>query len=149
VPAEFAVTVKVTLLLAPKAVVTLTVRAAWVAVAEIVNVVVSCVPAALTVMAPTVIPPPETLTAVAPKRPAPVSVTGRTVSPLTPVAGEIDVSDGGMGATEPNSAAPGSKVVGVVGPGLMFPKKSVLGTRLKFASVMGIESIAGAAAVNE
>src|SRR5271169_2111423 len=49
------------------------------------------------------------------------------------------------GATEPNSTAPGSNFVsvGVPGSGLRLPKKSVLGTRLKFASVVGMKSMIG------
>jgi hypothetical protein len=44
------------------------------------------------------------------------------------------------GAVEPNSTAPGSMWTGAASPGsgLKLPKKSVVGTRLKFASVVGI-----------
>src|SRR5271165_4134396 len=55
------------------------------------------------------------------------------------------------GATEPNSTAPGSNFVsvGVPGSGLRLPKKSVLGTRLKFASVVGMKSMIGDPVVSE
>src|SRR2546430_8490949 len=70
-------TVNVTVLLVPAGVVTLTVLAERVAVFEIVKVVVTVVE--VTVKAPTVIPVPDTFTAVAPVRFVPVKVTGTMV----------------------------------------------------------------------
>jgi hypothetical protein len=131
---EAATTVKVTGLLTPAGVVTVTVLAPTVAVDEIEKVVVICVPAALTVSGPTVIPVPDTVTAVAPARFAPVSVTGtisgiNTEGPGAPDAGVIPVRVGGISGAEPYSTAPGSKRVSaeVVTSGLALPKKSVGG----------------------
>jgi hypothetical protein len=82
-----AVTVNTTLPVVPIGVTTATFLAERVAPAAIVNVVVTVV--GVTVKAPTVIPVPDTVTAVAPVRPVPLRVTG-TLVPLTPVAGAIE-----------------------------------------------------------
>jgi len=84
-----ATTEKVTALLAPAGVVTVTFLALIVAVGAMVKVVVIVV--AVTVSGPTVIPPPLTFTALARVKPVPVIVTFTTV-PCAPLLGEIDVS---------------------------------------------------------
>jgi len=123
-----AVTVKVTVLLVPPGVVTLTVLAEMVAVPEIVKFAVTVVE--LTTVKPlTVMPVPDTLIAVAPVRLVPVRVTGTTVS-RTPEVGEIEVNVGAAGPATRTSTAPTSTVFGcpgVPGSGLGLPKKSVLG----------------------
>src|SRR5207237_2500069 len=101
-----AVTVNVTVLLVPPGVVTETVLAERVAAAAIVKVAVTVV--ALDVMPLTVTPVPDTLTAVAPVRFVPVSVTGTEV-PRAPVVGTIAVSVGaGVIVPATNSTAPAS-----------------------------------------
>src|SRR3954471_19422370 len=81
-------TLNVTALVVPFGVVTVTFRAVRPAVSEIVNVAVIVV-SFTTVRLPTVMPAPDTATAVAPVRPAPVSVTG-TAWPRKPEFGLID-----------------------------------------------------------
>jgi hypothetical protein len=95
--------VNASVLLVPTDVVTETVPAPGVAVAEIVKVVVSEVPAPFTVIAPTVMPGLDTFTAVAPVRLLPVRVTGRLVAPTVPDVGAMAVSAGG--ATTVNVSA--------------------------------------------
>jgi len=122
-------TVNVTVLLVPAGVVTLTVLAERVAVFEIVKVVVTVVE--VTVKAPTVIPVPDTFTAVAPVRFVPVKVTG-TMVPRVPDVGAIEVSVGGPGGTPPvNSTAPASTALLAF---LEVPKKSRLGASAKFVA---------------
>jgi hypothetical protein len=116
-----AVTVKVTVLLVPPGVVTLTVLADTVAVPEIVNVAVTVV-ALTTVTLLTVMPVPDTFTADVPVRFVPVKVTG-TATPRPELAGEIEVSVGN-GTLAPNSTAPTSTEPLVF---LKVPKKSSLG----------------------
>jgi hypothetical protein len=118
-----AFTVNVTVLLVPPGVVTLTVLAERAAVAEIVKFAVTEV-SLTTVMAPTVMPVPDTLIADVPVRFVPVRVTA-TVLPRCPVLGEIEVrvGAGGSGAA-PNSTAPTSTALLVF---LALPKKSKLG----------------------
>src|SRR5688572_28281746 len=88
-----AVTLKLTAPLGPFAVVTVTLRAPRVAPAAIVKFAVSDVEP-VTVMPPTAIPVPETLTAVAPvTKFVPVSVTPTTV-PSTPEDGAMPVNVG-------------------------------------------------------
>lgn len=115
-----ATTVNVPALVVPAGVVTVTFRAPKVAVGAMVKVVVIVV--AVTVNGPTVIPPPETFTAVAPVRPVPVIVTFTTV-PCTPLVGEIEAI---VPTPLPwNSTAPTSNRFGTAGSGRGFPKKSV------------------------
>ena len=124
-----AVTVNVTVLLVPAGVVTLTVLAERVAVFEIVKVVVTVVE--LTVNAPTVIPVPDTFTAVAPVRFVPVKVTG-TMVPRAPDVGAMEVSVGGPVVILPvNSTAPASTALL---PFLEVPKKSRGGASAKFVA---------------
>jgi hypothetical protein len=100
-----AVTVNVTGLVIPPGVETLTLRAPVAARLAIVKVVVTVV-SLITTRLLTVTPVPVMVTAKAPVRFVPVSVTGTAV-PLSPVLGAIDVSVGG--ATElANSTAPAS-----------------------------------------
>jgi len=105
VPCGATTTVNVTVLLVPPGVVTLTVLAPSAAVAVIVKVAVTVV--ALDVMPLTVTPVPDTLTAVAPVRFVPVSVTGTEV-PRAPVVGTIAVSVGAGVIVPANSTAPAS-----------------------------------------
>src|SRR5205085_764377 len=84
-------TVNVTALLVPPGVTTVTFLAVAAAPAVIVSVVVSWVPAAFTVRVPAVTPAPDTLTAVAPVKPAPEMVTGTAV-PAWPLLGVIEFS---------------------------------------------------------
>jgi hypothetical protein len=84
------VTVNVTALVVPLGVVSVTFLAVAPAPAAIVSVAVTVVSFTTTGVL-VVTPPPDTLTAVAPVRPAPVMVTGTAV-PLTPVLGVIEVS---------------------------------------------------------
>jgi hypothetical protein len=116
-----AVTVKVTVLLVPPGVVTLTVLADTVALPEIVKRAVTVV-ALTTVTLLTVMPVPDTFTADVPVRFVPVKVTG-TATPRPELAGEIDVSVGN-GTLAPNSTAPTSTEPLVF---LKVPKKSSLG----------------------
>jgi hypothetical protein len=128
-----ATTVKVTGLVAPAGVVTVTFLAVSVAVGAIVKVAVTVV--ALTAVTPlTVMPPPDTVTAVAPVRSVPVIVTG-TMVPCAPVGGAIEVT-----APTPlpwNSTAPTSNRFGTLGSGLELPKKSVLGATAKVGEELG------------
>jgi len=134
---EGASTVKVTPLLVPPGVVTVTVVAPGIALDEMKNVVEICVPVASTVSRPILISLLDTFT-LAPARFVPVRVTGTTsgVNPdlsgagAVPVAGAIPTSVGGAGlAPEANSTAPGSKRLSPAGraSGLALPKKSVGG----------------------
>src|SRR5256886_2976208 len=117
-------TVNVTVLLGPAGVVTLTVLAERVAVFEIVKVVVTVVE--VTVKAPTVIPVPDTFTAVAPVRFVPVKVT-ETMVPRVPDVGAIEVSVG----TPPAVVATNSTAPASTNPFfLRVPKKSVAGAWL-------------------
>jgi len=117
-------TVNVTVLLVPAGVVTLTVLAERVAVFEIVKVVVTVVE--VTVKAPTVIPVPDTFTAVAPVRFVPVKVTG-TMVPRVPDVGAIEVIVG----TPPPAVATNSTAPASTNPFfLRVPKKSVAGAWL-------------------
>ena len=100
-----AVTVKVTGLLTPPGVETVTFLAVVAAVTAIVNVAVTEVALTGTRLL-TVIPAPDTLTAKAPVRFVPVRVTGTTV-PRRPVLGEMEVSVGAA-AVLMNSTAPAS-----------------------------------------
>lgn len=95
-------TVKATGLLVPAGVVIVTFLAVSVAVGEMVSVVVAISerppgpPPTVTTGAVAVTPPPETVTAVAPAKLVPLSVTG-TLVPLAPALGEMEVrSPGGM-----------------------------------------------------
>jgi len=122
-------TVNVTVLLVPAGVVTLTVLAERVAVFAIVKVVVTVVE--VTVKAPTVIPVPDTFTAVAPVRFVPVKVTG-TMVPRVPDAGAMESSVGGPVVVAPvNSTAPASTALL---PFLEMPKKSASGASAKFVA---------------
>src|SRR6516225_1273954 len=86
-------TVKVTGVVVPLGVVTVTFLAVRAAPGVIVNVALTCV--SLTTVTPlTVMPPPVTLTAVAPVRLMPVSTTGWAV-PRAPVLGAIENSPAG------------------------------------------------------
>lgn len=95
-------TVKATGLLVPAGVVIVTFLAVSVAVGEMVSVVVAISevppgpPPTVTTGAVAVTPPPLTVTAVAPAKLVPLSVTG-TLVPLAPALGEMEVrSPGGM-----------------------------------------------------
>jgi hypothetical protein len=81
-----------TVLVTPIGVVMLTVLAVSEALAEIVKVALTVV-LFTTERPPTVMPPPETVIAVEPVRPTPVSVTGTTL-PRAPDVGAIEASDG-------------------------------------------------------
>ena len=116
-----AFTVNATVLLVPPGVVTLTVLAESVAVAEMVKVVVIVVE--LTVKGPTVMPVPDTFTAVAPVRLVPDRVTLTTVL-RWPVLGVIEASVGAATPAPANSTAPASTALLVF---LGLPKKSKLG----------------------
>jgi hypothetical protein len=89
---DAAVTVNCTVLVVPIGVVTLTVLPVRPAVAEIVSVAVTVL-SFTTVRPPTVMPPPDTFTAVAPVSPVPLSVTGTLVA-RWPDVGLIDASVG-------------------------------------------------------
>ena len=96
-------TVKVSVLLVPDPVVMLTVLAVRPAPAEMVKV--TCASLGLKTVRPlTVIPPPDTLTAVAPVKFAPWSDSS-TAEPRTPVGGAIEVSVGAGRATTVNGTA--------------------------------------------
>ena len=110
-----AVTVKVTGLLTPPGVETVTFLAVAAAVTAIVNVAVTEVALTGTRLL-TVIPVPDTLTAKAPVRFVPVRVTGTTV-PRRPVFGEMEMSVGAP-AVLMNSTAPASTALFVF---LAFP----------------------------
>jgi len=98
-------TAKLTVLLVPPGVVTLTVLVESAAVNEIVKVAVTAV-ALTTVRLLTVIPVPDTVIAVVPVRLVPVSVT-LTVLARRPELGAIEVSIGGETPVPPwNSTAP-------------------------------------------
>jgi cobalamin synthase len=125
------ITVNVTVLLAPAAVVTLTFRVVRPAVGLMLNVAVTMV-ALTTVRLLTVIPPPDTLMAVAPVRFVPVRVTG-TLVPLAPSLGTIVLSVGRLLLW--NSIAPASTAPLVF---LALPKKSVFGASVKFAVPLGM-----------
>lgn len=116
-----ALTVNVTVLLVPPGVVTVTVLAEMVAVAEIVKFAVTVVELT-TVMLLTEMPVPDTFTADVPARFVPVKVTGTTV-PRWPLLGEIEVSVG-AGTFDTNSTAPTSTKPLVF---LRVPKKSSAG----------------------
>lgn len=92
-------TVKVSALLVRPLDVTVTLRAPVVAVEDMVNTAVTVV-GLVTVTPLTVMPAPDTLTAVVPDSPVPVRVTF-TVVPRRPEFGEIEVSTGVVVATEP------------------------------------------------
>ena len=115
------VTVKVTALLVPDGVVTVTFLAPNVAVGEMVKVAVTVV-ALTAAKLVTVMPPPLTFTALAKVRPVPVIVTGTTV-PWLPLLGEIEASVA-VPVVFWNSTAPTSKWFGLPGSGRGFPKKS-------------------------
>ncbi len=102
-------TVNVTVLLVPPGVVTLTVLALFVAEDEIWKVALIDVPAVFTVKVVTVMPLPDTVTAEAPVRLLPVSVTV-TVVFGRPVLGVIELRVGCCGAVPApwNSIAPTS-----------------------------------------
>lgn len=80
-------------MLTPPGAVTETVLVPTAAVVEKANVVVICVSLA-TVIGPTVTPPPDTVTAVAPVSPLPKILTLIVSIPRKPDAGWIDVSTG-------------------------------------------------------
>jgi len=130
-------TVNVTALLVPPAVVTVTFLVLSVALLAIVKVAVTVVE--LTTVTPlTVMPFPETVTAVTPERFVPVRVTGTLLfRPL--VLGFIEVRVGWPTLAPWNSTAPASKAVGSAGSGRGFPKKSKDGC----GCATGIASIAG------
>jgi hypothetical protein len=88
-----AVTVKATALLTPPGAVTVTFLAVSAAPAVKVKVVLICV-SPVTVRAPTVTPPPDTVTAEAVVNPVPKIVTGIAPSPRSPDVGVIEVSTG-------------------------------------------------------
>src|SRR6267143_334025 len=104
-----ATTVNVTVLLVPPGVVTLTVLGPSAAVAPIAKFALTTV--GFTTVTPLAVTPvPDTVTAVAPVRFVPVSITGRTKVPRAPNAGDIEVRVG-VGVTEPpptSSTAPAS-----------------------------------------
>ena len=103
-------TVKVTGVLVPEGVVTVTFLAVSAAVAEIVNVALTCV--SLTTVRPlTMMPPPGTLTALVPVRLIPVSTTGCAV-PRAPVLGAME-----------NNLLGGTVTVKAIG--LLFPPGAV------------------------
>lgn len=131
------ITVNVTALLVPLGVVTVTFLADNAAVAAIVKVAVTVLEST-TVTPETAMFPPDTVTAVAPIRFAPVRVTG-TILPRTPVAGVMEVRVGGVLRY---STAPISIAVPATS-GLGLPKKSVFGAAVKFGDVTGIWSITG------
>jgi hypothetical protein len=87
------VTVNVTVGVVTPLVVTLTVRAPTAAPDAITRLAVTVRPFGLGTMVLTLIPAPDTLTAVAPAKPVPVRVTG-TVVPLRPEVGAMEVSVG-------------------------------------------------------
>lgn len=88
------VTVKATVLLTPPGAVTLTVLAVPAAPAEMVKVVVTWL-SLTTVMGPTVMPPPDTVTAVAPVNPLPLRAIGiATPCPRGAEVGVIELSTG-------------------------------------------------------
>ena len=93
----------------------------------------------------TVMPPPDTLTAVAPVRPVPVMVTFTTV-PWAPVLGAIEFRPP-WAPLFWNSTAPISKWVVLPGSGRGFPKKSVLSCGIvptgRVVVVIGTTSMAG------
>jgi hypothetical protein len=88
------VTVNGTVMVVPPGVVTLTVLVESVAPDEIAKFAVTVVSPTM-VIPLTVMPDPDTFTAVSLERPVPVRVTG-TVVPRTPVLGAIEVSVGGV-----------------------------------------------------
>ena len=91
---EGIVTVKATELLMPPGAVTVTFLAVPAAPAAMVKVVVICV-SLFTVMGPTVMPPPDTVTAVAPVNPLPKMETGMAAPcPRRADVGSIDVRTG-------------------------------------------------------
>ena len=99
-------TVNVTVLLVPPGLVTLTALAVSTAVAAIEKFALIVV-AFTTVRPLTVMPPPGTVTAVAPVRLVPVRVTGSNKVPRAPDAGESEVRVGvGVGAVTVNVTAP-------------------------------------------
>jgi hypothetical protein len=119
-----AVTVNVTPLLVPPPVVTVTSLAETVALAAMVNVAVIVVGFTTVRLLTTTPVAAVTVIAVAPVRFVPVRVTTTGVSPLTPEAGEIEISVG-FWITPWNSVAPTSKNFRLLGSGLRFPKKSL------------------------
>ena len=72
-----------------------------------------------------------------------LAAVGKPIPALPKASGPPVTLSAATGGVEPNSTAPGSNTVSPVVSGLVLPKKSVCGTRLKFASVVGILSIAG------
>ena len=138
-----ATTANVTVLLVPPGVVTLTALFPSKAVAAIEKFALIVV-AFTTVRPLTVMPPPGTVTAVAPVRLVPVRVTGSNKVPRAPDAGEIEVSAGagaGAGAAPWNSTAPMSKPPPW---GRVLPKKSALGAPVAVAWSMAGEPAAKA-----
>jgi hypothetical protein len=91
-----AVIEKVTALVVPPAVVTVTFRFPVVAAASIMKLVVSCVPL-VTVTVPTVTPVPLTATVAPVTKLVPVNVTEASIVPAAPVFGEICVNVGAAG----------------------------------------------------
>jgi hypothetical protein len=125
VGAAGAVTVKVTALLVPPPVVTVTFLPDRVALVAMVKVAV--IDVALTTVTPlTVTPVPDTATVAPATKLVPVSVTG-TAAPRLPDVGLIEVSVGAAGAGTTYSIAPTSNLAVLPVSGRLFPKKSVVG----------------------
>ena len=99
-------TVNASVLLVPPGVVTLTVLAPAVAPVEIAKVAVTS-PAFTTLTLLTVMPLPDTFTAVAPVRLVPIRVTV-SICPRAPEGGEIEVNAGTGSGGAWNSTAPTS-----------------------------------------
>src|SRR5271157_607393 len=128
-------TVNVSLLLVPVDVVTLTFLPVRLAVFEMAKFAVTVV--LFTAVTPlTVMPLPDTFTAVVLIRLVPVRVTA-TVVPRRPEVGAIEVNVGAGGAGIWNSTAPTSKAPRLPGSGRGLPKKSLLGAAKPAADVVG------------
>lgn len=140
-----AITVKMITLLVPPTVVTLRLWLPSGVSPPMLRLAVAVTPPGATVMAPNemsaLAPPVVAADQTAPVRLAPVRVTV-TVVPANTLLGEIEARYGTPAAVELYSTAPGSKSVSAPVSGLGLPKKSVLGTRLKFASEVGMLSMA-------
>src|SRR2546423_5951414 len=135
---DAATTVNVTVLLVPPGVVTLTVLAPSAAVAPIAKFALTVV-AFTTVTPPAVTAVPDTVTAVAPVRFVPVSVTG-SKGPGAPEEGVIEAK---VGAAVPDPPATNSTAPASTAPFLRaVPKKSVLGAGAYVGAVEGTRLIA-------
>jgi hypothetical protein len=138
---DAATTAKLTELLVPPAVVTVTLRVLRVAVLVIVKVAESCVPAPFTEMPLAVTPDPDTLTEVAPVRFVPFKVTD-TVELRNPEVGLIEESVGLAGTTTVKAPVraglpPGVRTVTVlVVPVAVFEIVNVAVTVVEFATTL-------------